>query len=77
MFLSPEVSLTLILGLILSFNGLNRFYKYLNTFVGIENKPKLKTSVDFLYYIGLLILLMYCIMNVASGSYNPFIYFRF
>lgn len=77
MFLSPEVTITLILGLVLSVNGLNRFYKYVNTFVSIENTPKLRTSVDFLYYLGLLMLLMYCIMNVASGSYNPFIYFRF
>lgn len=77
MFLSPEIIVTLILGIVLSFNGLNRFYKYANTFVGVENKPKLKIGVDLLYFLGLLILFLYCIMNVASGSYNPFIYFRF
>lgn len=32
---------------------------------------------EAVYYTASLVLLAVCIMELASGSYNPFIYFRF
>lgn len=73
MFLSTEIIVVLIAGIILSFNGLNLFY---NKFL-ITNNQILNLSYKTIKSISLLLIFVYCIMNVASGSYNPFIYFRF
>lgn len=36
-----------------------------------------KKGYEALTYIGSLVVLVLCILNLASGTYNPFIYFRF
>lgn len=76
MFLSKEIIIILILGIIMSFDGLNLMYNYLQRVLKISNQNAL-SFLEVLKYVGLLIVFVYCIMSVASGSYNPFIYFRF
>jgi alginate O-acetyltransferase complex protein AlgI len=73
MFLSTEIIFVLIVGIILSFNGLTLFY---NKFLITDNQL-LNFTFKSIKTISLLLIFVYCIMNVASGSYNPFIYFRF
>lgn len=43
--------------------------------VSVKIKERLKTPV--ISYIASMILLVICVMNLATSSYNPFIYFRF
>ena len=76
MFLSKENIVVLVLALIMSFNGLNMAFHYLVKKLKFESE-KASSVIEFLKYIGLFLIFIYCIMNVASGSYNPFIYFRF
>jgi hypothetical protein len=33
--------------------------------------------VQTAYMLSLFILFLFCVMDLVSGSYNPFIYFRF
>jgi alginate O-acetyltransferase complex protein AlgI len=75
MFLSKENIIILFIALIYSFKG----FQYLSTNVSqlIPSAPFLKTSLSILQSAGLLMIFVYSIMSVASGSYNPFIYFRF
>jgi alginate O-acetyltransferase complex protein AlgI len=77
MFLSMETTLIFIIAIIMSFNGFNLTVCYLkNKFQLINNSTSVKTF-ELLKYFGLLSIFIYSIMSVASGSYNPFIYFRF
>lgn len=43
--------------------------------VSVKMKERLKTPA--ISYIASIILLVICVMNLATSSYNPFIYFRF
>lgn len=70
MFLSKEIIIVLLLGFVMSFNGFNLFF---NRVLNVNQNEYLNNIKS----IGLLLIFIYCIMNVASGSYNPFIYFRF
>lgn len=46
--------------------------------VAFENYKTLKQKTGyFALNIGLLLVLFYCILTLSTGSYNPFIYFRF
>lgn len=76
MFLSKEIIIILILGIIMSFDGLNLMLNYFKRVLKISNQSLL-TFLELLKSVGLLLVFVYCIMSVASGSYNPFIYFRF
>lgn len=76
MFLSKEIIIILILGIIMSFDGLNLMLNYFKRVLKISNQSIL-TFLELLKSVGLLLVFVYCIMSVASGSYNPFIYFRF
>ncbi len=40
-------------------------------------KPSIKPVIDVSYMIALFGLFIFCAMGLASGTYNPFIYFRF
>jgi len=73
MFVTPELIIVLSLGVIMSVNGLNLLYNKIAINIGLTNSK----TFGFIKSLGLLLLFVYCIMNVASGSYNPFIYFRF
>ena len=42
-----------------------------------EKDEKTYVVLDRLGYVGAMILFVLCIMNIATASYNPFIYFRF
>ncbi len=48
-----------------------------NFIISKTQGTKAISVVNSLTYIGSLVLLAVCIINLASGSYNPFIYFRF
>ncbi len=76
MFLSKENIVVLVIASIMSFNGFNMAFHYLAKKLKLE-RQKVSSAIEFLKYIGLFLVFIYCIMNVASGSYNPFIYFRF
>jgi alginate O-acetyltransferase complex protein AlgI len=76
MFLSRDVIIVLLIALIMSFNGFNLFYNYTIKKLQLINSKGL-IVVEYFKIIGLLLILCLSIMNVASGSYNPFIYFRF
>ncbi len=43
----------------------------------VSVKLKERISVPIVFYGASIILLIFCIMNLATSSYNPFIYFRF
>ncbi len=59
--LTPAFVLTLVLGLLLSFPVAKR----------------LKPEKDGLAFCGTLVLFAICVLNLSSGGFNPFIYFRF
>jgi alginate O-acetyltransferase complex protein AlgI len=75
MFLSLENTIILIIAVMLSFNGFEYFKRQTKQF--LPNLIKIKPLFLHLKTAGLLVLFVYSIMSVASGSYNPFIYFRF
>ena len=52
------------------------YYKIIEKIEKMKN-GKLKTSLNMLHYISLLIVFIISIMFLAYSSYNPFIYFRF
>jgi len=75
MFLSTENCLILIIAIIFSFKGFQYISNGLNKL--IPSTPFILTSWSIIKSIALLLIFVYSIMSVASGSYNPFIYFRF
>lgn len=77
MFLSTEIIIILFFSLIMAINGFNNVFQLLRKKLNIMPNSNLYQTIEFLKFTMLLILFVYCIMNVASGSYNPFIYFRF
>ena len=52
------------------------YYKIIEKIDKMKNS-RLKTSLNMLHYISLLIVFIISIMFLAYSSYNPFIYFRF
>ncbi|MCO6500400.1 MAG: MBOAT family protein, partial [Vicingus serpentipes] len=77
MFLSVEITVIFLIAIIMSFNGFNIIYNRM--IIGFEAANSISTLkwISIIKSITLLILFVYSIMAVASGSYNPFIYFRF
>ena len=61
----------------MSVDGFNKLYVLIDKKLNISENKSVFQILEFLKFTFLLLLLVYCIMNVASGSYNPFIYFRF
>ncbi|MCH3968105.1 MAG: hypothetical protein PHR15_07390 [Atopobiaceae bacterium] len=43
----------------------------------LSTRPRLAPRARFLSYVGALLLLGLCLVSLSSGTYNPFIYFRF
>ena len=77
MFLSTEIIIIFIFSLIMSINGFNKIFMFIVKKISITSGSLLFKAFEFIKFTLLLLLFIYCIMNVASGSYNPFIYFRF
>ncbi len=77
MFLSTEIIIILIFSLIMAVNGFNYVFQILGKKMNVTKNGNFFQAIEFMKFTILLILFVYCIMNVASGSYNPFIYFRF
>ena len=84
-YINIEVIITLIIGLI-GFTPIVPFIsRYLSTSsinkkVNIKSKSKRKIISSIIAIISIIILiaiLIYSAMQLASGTYNPFIYFRF
>lgn len=63
-----ELSLAFIIGILASTPIFNLLQ---------NNQWKLSTTYQLASTIGLLFLFLWCTMNLATSSYNPFIYFRF
>jgi len=77
MFLSADTVTLFIIAVILAFNGFKVFINKLKSNFKILNNSNVITMFDTIKTIGLIIILLYSVINVAVGSYNPFIYFRF
>lgn len=77
MFLTKESVFILFVAIIMSMDGFNKTFYFIKQKIGLKSSQLIFNIADLLKYSILLILFIYCIMNVASGSYNPFIYFRF
>ncbi len=78
-FINKEVVFAFLTGTIMSVNGFNFILRKLFKFSfskGISRNTALATY-KFFNLILLTIVLVYSIMSIASGGYNPFIYFRF
>ncbi|MBQ7921584.1 MAG: MBOAT family protein [Clostridia bacterium] len=70
-YFSPYVCLILLLGAVLSFPVLPTCRKLLG------NHPKAAKTFEMAGYILALPVLMLCIMQLASSTFNPFIYYNF
>ncbi len=79
MITDSEIVTMFLIGVFMSVNGFNRTLKQLfKYFVGRNAKRSLiKNIFRFNRIVFLLIILIYSSMIMATGSYNPFIYFRF
>ncbi len=67
-FMTPEISLTLVLGVLFSMPVYHRFQKLVNVQHGFPAVA---------YSVGLFGLFVLSVMYLAADTYNPFIYFRF
>jgi hypothetical protein len=79
MFINSEVIFALIVGLVMSVNGFNFMLRKLAVFFfssSIDHKI-FKSVFRILKSTFLLMVFVYAALVTASGSYNPFIYFRF
>ncbi|MGQ0828485.1 MAG: MBOAT family O-acyltransferase [Bacteroidota bacterium] len=78
MFLNRENIFALVLGIILSVNGLSWALKKM-----VQTSYKIADSIHTIKIfrtiksLALVVIFIYTSLNVISGTYNPFIYFRF
>jgi len=75
MFLTKENTIVLLTAIFISFNGFQWIGNKLNKM--FSKNLLIQQIVVLIKTLGLTAILIYSIMNVASGSYDPFIYFRF
>lgn len=68
-------SIVAVLGAAYGFYGINNILN--NYFCTIYNKEWIKHSFNFIYTIFFSVIFLLSITYIISGSYNPFIYFRF
>jgi alginate O-acetyltransferase complex protein AlgI len=71
-FLPVEVILSFIFGILFSMPVLPRLIR-----IGDGLKPGLSAVAALGQAIVLFLLFLWCVINLTSGTYNPFIYFRF
>ncbi|MBW2699809.1 MAG: MBOAT family protein [Deltaproteobacteria bacterium] len=72
-YANPLVILVLLLGLVCSLPVLPILKKWLTA----ERHETTRGLVQLVSSVTLLLLLLLCVLPLASGTYNPFIYFRF
>lgn len=72
--MTPFKIFAFLLGIIFMFPWVDKLW---NKLKNNENKVKAYNAVYIITGIVLMICLMFCIITLASDSYNPFIYFRF
>lgn len=79
MFLNRENLIALILGIILSINGVNWLLKKIMKifFQNTNSVNSVKIVWRNIKSLVLIFIFIYSALNVMAGSYNPFIYFRF
>jgi alginate O-acetyltransferase complex protein AlgI len=79
MFINSEGIFALTAGLIMSFDGFNYLLRKVVRwyYLSSGNRVMFKTIFRNLRSIFLIIIFVYSALITASGSYNPFIYFRF
>ena len=68
--LSPYYAFILILAILFSYSLRERFENKIIAKIGNE-------KAEVICYVADIVLLVLCIMNLATATYNPFIYFRF
>ncbi len=71
-FLPVEVILSFIFGILFSMPVLPRLIR-----LGDSLRPGLSAVAALGTAIVLFLLFLLCVMSLTSGTYNPFIYFRF
>jgi alginate O-acetyltransferase complex protein AlgI len=77
-FLTPEVTLAMLAGIIFSIPILKLFTTYLDRFVSTSSSGGiLAPAVAMTRIAATLAILFACTLSLASGTHNPFIYFRF
>ena len=79
MFINREVILALVVGLIMSVNGFNFILKRLvrSLIASDLQRGLIKMVFRNIRSIFFILIFVYAALITASGSYNPFIYFRF
>lgn len=70
--LSPYYIFILILAIVFAYPVRDRMIEFLE-----EKRYHCKNIVCSMFYLADILLLLLCIVNLATTSYNPFIYFRF
>lgn len=74
-YFGPQLWLLLLIGLL----ACTPFFQKINQHLQNRTKsgPILHGSLEIACSLGLMLLFLYCSMNLAADAYNPFIYFRF
>lgn len=70
--MTPQFLLILAVGILLSFPLTVKLQEKVN-----GCSVRVKNGVEMASYAGSILLLLLCILSLAGGTYNPFIYFRF
>ena len=75
-YINPEFIISLVLGIIFSFSLLSKSRRNFKFFIDQSNSFfKITYALFELIFISVIMFL--CYLNLSSGTYNPFIYFRF
>lgn len=84
LYLNYELTLVIFFGIIFSTDGTGRIIGIINRYVLNANNAVIRTAFNMysysIHYINIIIYLCIFILSsfsLASGTYNPFIYFRF
>lgn len=79
MFINSEVVPALIIGMIMSVNGFNWMLRKMvrALFASTADRNTVKTVIRNIRSVFFILVFIYAALITASGSYNPFIYFRF
>lgn len=71
-YCTPLMIFVVIVGFVGSFSWKRSAEQYIS-----RQAADVQNSVEIMTYIFAIVMLAFCILNLSSGTYNPFIYFRF
>jgi alginate O-acetyltransferase complex protein AlgI len=79
-FLTPDVAIAMVAGIVFSAPALNAAGDWLDRFLSSCDPilgQRVVPALALARVAGLIFMIFLCSMNLASGTHNPFIYFRF